>query len=157
MQSLHVRQKRQQGAALLVTMLILTVISLVSFAALRHSGQEANSGARSRNTTKTLYTADAGVQLALSRLTQSPPELSSFDIDLPGGGNLQSRAREQGSPVPIDQVGLGASREGYALNVGAGVQSLSRVYLVNVTATSGGSTAEVEAKLTRTSADATGY
>ena len=103
------------------------------------------------------HAADAGVQLALSRLAQSPPNLNAFDIDLPEGANMQSRSRVEAVPRDLSQVGLGATPEGYALNVGTGVGALQRVYVVNVTSSFRDSTTELEAKLARIEVEATGY
>ena len=149
--------RHRQGAALLVTALIMVAVGMLAFTAIRHSEQESTGGARSRATTRSLYAADAGLQLARSRLRESPPNLTSFDIDLAEGANVQSRTRTDGSPQDLNQVGIGAPAEGYALNVGAGASYVNRVYLVAVTSTSGGSTAELEAKLNRTEIEATSY
>jgi hypothetical protein len=133
------------------------LVSLLSFTSIRNSEQESNSSARSRSTARTLHAGDAGLQLALARLTQTPPDLSAFDIGLPENANVQSRTRRQTSPLPLAQAGLGEAPEGYGINADSGVSYVSRVYLVNVTSTAGGSTTELEAKLSRVSADATGY
>ena len=61
------------------------------------------------------------------------------------------------SPSNLNQVGLGVPPEGYALNEGEGAKALNRIFQVNVTATGGGSTAELEAKLTRTEVEGSGY
>jgi hypothetical protein len=150
-------EKRQRGAALLITTLVLTLVSVIAFTAIRHAEQESTSGARSRSTTRAVHAADAGVELALVRLMESPPNLNAFDVDLSEGANLQSRTRTQGTPQDLGQVGIGEPQEGYAINVGAGVAYVNRVFQVNVTAQSGRSTAELEAKLGRMSADSTGY
>ena len=44
-----------------------------------------SSGSGSRSTSRTLAAADAGLQLALSRLSQNPPVLDPFDVDLADG------------------------------------------------------------------------
>ena len=151
------RIRRQGGAALFITALILMLVSLLAVTAIYNSEQESLGGARSRNTSRTFYAADAGIQLALSRLSQSPPNLTPFDINLVGGANMQSRSREQATPQVLKQVSLGEPPEGYSVNVGSGAGYINRVFLVNVTATSGGSTAELEAKLSRTEPEAAGY
>lgn len=150
-------EKREQGMALLLSAVILMLVSMLAFSALQHSEQESTSGARSRSSMRTVYAADAGVELALSRLTQSPPDLSAFSVGLANGATVESRTRTQGSPQVLGQAGLGEPAEGYSLNVGAGVSQVSRIFLVNVTATGGGSTAELEARLSRSAADSTGY
>jgi len=150
-------ERHQAGVAVLMTSLVLVLVALIAFTALRRSEQESTAGGRSRATTRSIQAADAGVQLALSRLRESPPNLNAFDIDLVEGANLQSRTRTETSAQDLDQAGLGEPEEGYALNMGSGVASVKRVFLVNVTAEAGGSTAEVEAKLGRSEVEATGY
>ncbi len=143
--------------ALLLTSVILMLVSMLAFSAIRHSEKESTSSARSRNTMRTMYTADAGIQLSLARLAQTPPNLNAFDVTLAGGANLQSRTRTQTSPQDLGQTGIGAPEEGWDLNVGRGVTFVNRIYLVNVTASQGTSTAEIEAKLSRMGVDTSGY
>lgn len=151
-------RRREQGAALLVTSLILVVVGALAFTAMRNSEIESTSSARSRANTRTFYAADAGIQLAVNRLAQEPADLSAFDVDLANDLNVQSRTREEATPQALDQIGLGETQEGETLGVGAGVGSVTRVYLVTVTASApNGSTAEVEAKVARSSVEATGY
>jgi len=152
------RRKREGGAALLITALILVVVGALAFTSIRHSEQEKTAGARSRSTTRTFYAADAGIQLAMNRLGQEPADLTAFDVPLADGHNVQSRTRSELVPQDLDQIGLGEVAEGESLNAGAGVGTVTRVFLVTVTATSPiGSTAEVEAKIARTGIEATGY
>ena len=133
-------EKRRGGMAILLTSMIIMLVSMLALSAIRHSEQESTSSARTRNTVRTMYTADAGIQLALSRLAQSPPDLTAFNVMLDGGANLQSRTRTQSLPQDLDQTGLGTPAEGYTLNQGAGVSFVNRLYLVNVTALYGTST-----------------
>lgn len=137
--------------------MVLLLVSLLSLNSIRNSEQESNSSARSRSTARTLHAGDAGFELALSRLSQTPPELAAFTVNLAEGANVQSRTRSETLPQTLEQIGTGEAPEGYGINVDAGVSYLSRIYLVNVTSSAGGSTAELEAKLSRLSADATGY
>ena len=156
--SIAASRKREQGAALLITSLILVVVGALAFTSMRNSEMESTSGARSRGNTRTFYAADAGIQLAMSRLTQDPADLSAFDVNLANSLNIQSRTRSETTPQALDQIGLGGVAEGESLGTGAGVGTVTRVYLVTVTASSpNGATAEVEAKINRTSAEATGY
>lgn len=149
--------KRQGGSALIVTVLVLVVVTLLAVAGIRNSEQESTAGARSRATTRTLHAADAGVELALSRLNESPPNLNAFSVPLADGMTLESRSRTQTNPVDLDQLGIAAGEEGFGVNVGAGAIYVSRVFQVNVTSTGGNSTAEVEARLNRLEPEATGY
>ena len=152
-------RRRERGSALIVTTLILLLVSMLVLTSIKDSEQESAAGARSRASSRTLYAAEAGIQLALRRLTQTPPNLESFDIDLTDiGANVQSRTRSEASPSDIDQVGLGETTEGYALNVGGGATSLSRIYELNVTASYANSAAaELEARLAREEAVPSGY
>jgi Tfp pilus assembly protein PilX len=147
----------ERGSALLVTMMVLLLVSSLAVTGLQRSAEESTSGARLRSTTQTLHAADSGVQLVMSRLTQSPPNLTAFDVSLAGGASVASRARTDLLPQDIGQAGLGTPAEGFALNLGAGVTQLTRIYTVRTTAVGNGSTVELEAKLARMSADAGGY
>jgi hypothetical protein len=151
------RDRRQSGGALLITVMILVLISMLSLGALVDTQQESTASARARSTTRTLHAADSGVQLALSRITQDPPNLNAFNISLAGGATLQSRARSETTPLDLPQADIGDVAEGYSVNVGGGAGYVNRVYLINVTGESGGSTVEVEAKISRTEVDAVGY
>lgn len=155
---LRMRARRQGGAALLVTTLVLLLVGMLALTSIKDSEQESTAGARSRATARTLYAADAGIHLALSRLSQTPPDLNSFDVDMADGANVQSRSRSQAGPVAIQQVSIGQAEDGYALNVGGGASSLTRIYQVNVTASyANAAAAELEARLNRTEVVATGY
>jgi Tfp pilus assembly protein PilX len=150
--------RREGGSALIVTTLILLLVSMLVLTSIRDSEQESTAGARSRASSRTLYAAEAGIQLALTRLTQTPPNLDAFDVNLADGASVQSRTRSEGSASDIDQVGLGAVTEGFALNVGGGATSLSRVYELNVTAAyANAAAAELEARLAREEAVPSGY
>lgn len=149
--------KREEGAALLVSAVVLALMSVIAFAAIRHTEQESTSSGRSRAATRATYAADAGVQLALVRLAETPPDLNPISENLTDGASLQSRTRTQGTPQNLNQTGVKLGAEGYSLNAGANVANITRVFQINVTADSANSVAEVEAKLSRTGADSTGY
>lgn len=155
--TVSVRRSAERGSALLITMLVLLLVSSLAVTGLDRSEEESTSGARLRSTTQTLHAADSGIKLVMSRLTQSPPDLSAFDVALDGGASVASRARTDSVPQDIGQAGLGTPAEGFALNMGAGVTQLTRIYTVRTTAVGNGSTVELEAKLARMSADAGGY
>ena len=90
-------------------------------------------------------------------LFQTPPNLNGFDINLADGANVQSRTRDQVGPQSLNQISLGTPKEGYGIGVGSGVGFISRVFLTNTTGTAGGSTVELQAKVTRSGAEAIGY
>ena len=149
--------RAEQGTALLITMMVLLLVSLLAVTGLERSGEESTSGARLRASTRTLHAADSGIRLALSRITQSPPDLSAFTLNLAGGAKVESRQRSGLAPEDIEQLGLGSPTEGYGLSIGMGVRSVTRVYRLNTTAEAAGSTVALEAKLMRSGAEATGY
>jgi Tfp pilus assembly protein PilX len=151
--------RREHGSALIVTTLILLLVSMLVLTSIKDSEQERTAGARARASSRTLYAAEAGIQLALTRLTQTPPNLDSFSINLTDvGATVESRTRSEGSASDIDQVGLGNVTDGFALNIGGGATSLSRVYELNVTASYASSAAaELEARLAREEAVPSGY
>ena len=152
------RRRGERGAALIVTSIVLLLVGMLALTSIKDSEQESTASARSRASSRTLYAADAGIQLALSRLVQNPPNLTAFDVDLADGANVQSRTRTETVAAPIAPVGTGSGKEGYGLGVGSGATSKSTVYEVNVTATyANAAAAELEARLSRTEAVATGY
>jgi hypothetical protein len=150
-------RKRQKGAAMLITSLVLVLVVMMALSSLNQSEEESTGGARVRSATRALQAADAGIQFGLGRLTQSPPDLTAFDLSLPGQVKVQSRSQLEPTPQDLLQVGLGEAADGYSVNVGSGASSINRVYLLTVTASSSSSTATVEAKLSRESADVNGY
>lgn len=156
--SARVEARAEGGSALLVTVLVLLLVGMLALTSLKDAEQEATAGGRSRASSRTLYAADAGIQMALARMAQSPPNLNAFDVNLADGANVQSRERTDALPKDIQQVSLGTAQEGYALNVEGGATSISKVYQVNVTATyTSSAVAELEARLSRTEVVATGY
>jgi hypothetical protein len=138
----------ERGVALLITVFVLLMVGAVAIAAISNSGQEATASARMRASLRALYTADAGAELATSRLAQFPPNLVPFDIDLGDGRNVQSRPRSQTTPQPLALAGTGPPPDGYGLPGSGGSAFLTDLYMVNVTSTTPeGSVAEIEAKL----------
>jgi Tfp pilus assembly protein PilX len=149
--------RRQEGAALIVAVVTLLMVAMIGINALKSSQEESTSGGRARNATHTLHVADAGVQFAVARLAQTPPNLSAFSVNV-DGATVQSRARSQGSPQNLVQEAMSSPPEGFAINVGSDSSFAGRVYQVNVTATSGtGSVAEVEARFSRLDSGGSAY
>ncbi len=150
--------KHQEGLALLTTSIVLLLVAMLAVAALRDSERESTSGARSRAATRTLHAADAGIQVARAHLTESPPDLVSINLSM-GNATIQSRTRAQTTPLDLDQMeGFGEVPEGYAVNLGTtGAAYVNEIYRVNITATTGSSAAELEAKLSRLAVDGQGY
>ncbi len=151
--------KHQEGLALLTTSIVLLLVAMLAFAALRDSERESTSGARSRAATRTVHAADAGIQVARAHLTESPPDLVSINLSV-GNATIQSRTRSQTTPVALDRLGgsTGPTPDGYSVNLGStGAVYLNRIYRVNITANTGSSAAELEAKLSRLAVDGQGY
>ncbi len=146
----------EQGMALLVTVFVLLLVGTIAVAAIHHSGEESTAGGRARATMRNLYAADSGVQLALVRIAQNPPDTTAFSVNLDGGRNVQSRTRADATPQPLALSGIGPPPEGYAITIGAGY--VNELYLVSVTSTAPNSTvSELEAKLARLSTSGGSY
>jgi Tfp pilus assembly protein PilX len=139
------RSRREQGAALIVAVVTLLMAAMIAVNSMQHTQEESTSGARSRNTARTLQAADAGVEFAIARLSQSPPNLTAFSVNV-DGTTVESRARSEATPQPLIQDNAGAPPEGYSMNVGSGSGFAGSVYLVNITATNGSSAAQLEVR-----------
>ncbi len=100
-------QRRKKGSALIITVLVLTIVSFLAISGLRNSERESTTGARSRAASRSFAAADAGLELALNRLSQSPANLNAFDIDLADGANVQSRTRTDSGPQNLTQLPAG--------------------------------------------------
>lgn len=148
--------KRQQGAALIVAVVTLLMAAMIAVNAMKHTQEESTGGARGRNTARTLHAADAGVEFAIARLSQSPPDLSAFSVDV-DGTTVESRQRSVGAPQPMVQDNAGAPPEGYSINVGSGSGFAGSVYLVNITAINGSSAAELEVRFSRLESGGAAY
>ena len=143
------RNKREQGAALIVSVFILVLIGAIAILAIEQAGEERASAGRKRASTRALNAADAGIQVALNRISQSPPDLSAFSVDLGSGRLAQSRTRADSTPQPMAQVGVGPPPDGFGITVGGG-GFVNEIFLANVTATSpDGATAQLQTKIGR--------
>ncbi|MGH0035108.1 MAG: PilX N-terminal domain-containing pilus assembly protein [Myxococcota bacterium] len=144
------RDRRDEGGIALITVvLVLALVSTLAVSAIEQTGQELQAGGRSRSATRALFAADAGIQLAMDRVT-SPRDLTPIDFSLDDGTvshDIQSRARDDAAPGDIGQEGFGEPPEGYSINLGSGF--VNEVFKINITADSnpGNTLAEVEAKL----------
>lgn len=142
-------RRGEDGIALITVVLVLVLVSTLAVSAIEQTGQELQAGGRSRATTRALFAADAGVQLAMDRVT-SPRDLGPIDFTLNDGTtahDVQSRSRDDAAPEDIAQEGFGQPPEGYSINLGSGF--VNEVFKINITASSnpGNTLAEVEAKL----------
>ncbi len=139
--------RHEQGIAMLVAVLILMLMGTIAIAAIQFSGEEWAAGGRSRASAQSFYAADAGLQVALNHLAQTPLDDDPIDLTLPNGLNVQSRTPADTAAQEIPQIGSTGAPEGYSLNIGAGFSG--QVYLVNMTASRpDGTTSEIEMKVT---------
>lgn len=151
---LHPR-KREQGVALLITLMLILLVGVLVLTSIGHSGDESVAGARARATARALYAADGGMQLAFARVTQQPPVTTPIDITI-GNMSVQSRTRADAAAQNLDSLGSGPPPEGYGVNTGSGY--VSEVFRVNMTSLGPtGSTAELQAKLYQFSGSIGGY
>ena len=140
-------QRHERGVAMFVTVLILMLMGAIAIAAIEYSGEEWMAGGRSRASAQAFYAADAGIQLALNHLAQTPLDADPIDVTLPNGLTVQSRTRDDAAAQAIPQIGSSGAPEGYSLNIGAGFSG--QVYLVNMTASRpDGTTSQIEMKVT---------
>ena len=147
--------QREGGLALLMTAVLILLAGLLVLTSLSHTGEESIAGARARSTARALHAADGGMQMALSRVTQTPPNTGPIDFSV-GSFGVQSRTRAQGSAQNIDSLGAGLPPEGYGINTGSGY--VSELFLVDMTSLGPtGSTAELQAKLYRFAGTSGGY
>ena len=92
--------------------------------------------------------AEAGIQLATTRLSEVPPNLSPIDVVFGGGKIVQSRTRTDTAAQPLAYAGSGPPPEGYGLASGGGAGFSTDLYQVNITASADStSQAEIEARL----------
>jgi hypothetical protein len=147
----------EQGIAMILTILLLLLISGIGIAAVEHSGNESIMSGSARRWTRTFFAADAGIQMALSQIAQTPPDLNQFTFQLENGAtNVRSGSLADASAQPIESVGVGAPPDGYSINVGSGYQS--RLYKANATAFGPASArVELEAKFAKLDSGGGGY
>jgi Tfp pilus assembly protein PilX len=151
----HVDRSREQGITLLVTVVMILLVGILVLTSIGHSGDESAAGARARATARALHAADGGMQLALARITQDPPNVNPINVTI-GNMSVQSRTRADSAPQSLDSLGSGPPPEGYGINAGSGyVAELFRVDITSLGPT--GSTAELQSKLYRFSGASGGY
>ena len=139
--------KREGGVSVLIVMVLLMLMSVLVLNSLRQASDESAASARSRATTRALNAADGGLQFAIGRLIQTPPNTGAIDTTI-AGFSVQSRTRDQGAAQAlVAETATGVTPpEGYDLSAGYS----SETFVLNITAVSGaGSTAEVEGKVVR--------
>lgn len=141
----HRDDRREEGVALLITVILILLVGVLVLTSIGHSGDESVAGARARSTSRALHAADGGMQLALTRIAQVPPNTNPIAITI-SNLSVQSRTRADATPQNLDSLGAGPAPEGYSVNVGSGY--VSQLFLVDMTSLGPtGSTAELQAKL----------
>ena len=68
--------RREEGVALLITVLLLLLVAALVADSIGHSGSESVSSARARNAARALHATNGGMQVAVARLSQSPPNMA---------------------------------------------------------------------------------
>ncbi len=139
----HGRLRDERGAALLISVVLLLLMSALGITALQHAQDEASASGRSRRKDATLYAAEAGLAQAQSIMlagTSAPGGIAPFTINAPalvsdGHGNpIAVRSGRPTNPVPesIDGngSGLGETPDGYQLGAGAPVFHAVRADIV---------------------------
>jgi Tfp pilus assembly protein PilX len=138
-------RKREQGIAMITVVLVIFLLMASALSSVDFTEQESRASGQSRATMRSLYAADAGIQLAVSRV-QPPADTSAFSFNLADGTVVESRKRSDAAPQPIVDEGAGAPPDGYAVNIGSGYAN--QVYRLTVTAVGQNNlTSELEAKV----------
>lgn len=127
------RLRDERGAALLIAVVLLLLMSALGITALQHAQDEASASGRSRRKDATLYAGEAGlaqVQATLLAGYGAPGGVSSFTINEPalvndGFGNpISVRSGRPENPVPesigTSSAGTGETPDGFQIGAGAG-------------------------------------
>ncbi len=131
--SIRGRMRDERGAALLIAVVLLLLMSALGITALQHAQDEASASGRSRRKDATLYAAEAGlaqVQATLLAGYSAPGGVSSFTIDDPAlvadsFGNpirVRSGRPETAAAASIGTSGAatGETPDGFQIGAGAG-------------------------------------
>jgi Tfp pilus assembly protein PilX len=131
-------QRREDGMALITVVLVIFLLTATALASIDFTGQEARAGGQSRATMRSLYAADAGIELAISRI-QPPADLTAFSFNLADGTLVESRTRTEVGAQAIGSAGgatgkvTGPPPDGYSITIGKGGFH-SDVFVLNATA-----------------------
>ena len=148
---------RQEGVALILTVLMLLLISALGLSALQHAGDENAVAASSRRKLTVVYAADAALNMASDQLLNSatayPDQTPLNVVNLfqdESGLNISARSGTIDNPVaqPIMRVGTTVA-SGSQLNVNSSNTTSYGVYRIGIVATdAGGGRAQVQAQIT---------
>ncbi len=151
-----VARKGESGIALLIAVLITLLVSALGIAAINHSGAEMSSTGRMRTSIATFHAADGGLGIVERQLSLTPLVVAPFNVTFNDGYAVRSGAKSDATPQEIDSAGAGKPPDGYSINVGSGY--VSSLFRTEVTATGpGGSSIELEVKLSRFESGSGGY
>lgn len=128
----HRGLRDESGAALLIAVVLLLLMSALGITALQHAQDEASASGRARRKDATLYAGEAGLAMVQSNLlaNYNGATMPSFTIDEPamvndGFGNpiaVRSGRPENAAPESIGGTGTGIAEvpDGYQIGAGTG-------------------------------------
>jgi len=149
--------RREGGIAMITVVLIIFLLMASALSSVDFTEQEARASSQSRATMRSLYAADAGIQLAISRVQAS--DFAAFSVVLTDGTVVESRRRIDAAAQPLANNGTdvqaGPPPDGFEFGEGGGFSM--DVYPLHATAVGRNNlTSELEAKVGVLSAGA-GY
>jgi len=166
MRSFGTARDRDEGVALIVTVLLLMIVSAIGLSALQHAGDESAVSASSRRKTVTMHAADAALTALADRLQTASVTSPNFTAPMdeptfmtsPNGLPIGVRTGTADSAVamPIRKVGT-ATGGGGQLNIGSAATQSYGIYRASIVATdSGGGRTQIQAQF-RVPEGATSY
>jgi type II secretory pathway component PulK len=133
--------------AMLLTLLVLVAMSAIAVSAIERSGEESAVSGRARRSARAFHAADGGVQVALRRLFQSPPQTAAFSFTTTDGTLYRTGVRSDPSPQDIEEVGDAPPPDGFSICVDDGCFHTG-LFRAEISAFApDGSSAELEAQI----------
>ncbi len=147
---------REEGVALIITVLLLMMVSAIGLSALQHAGDESTASASSRRKLATMYAADAAINVLADRLRNGqassptftqPMDEQTFMLTKSGLPiAVRTGTADNAVPMPIRKVGSAAGVGGQ-FNIGAAATQSYGIYRVSVVATDpGGGRTQIQAQ-----------
>ncbi|MFQ5698115.1 MAG: hypothetical protein ACE5IL_07505 [Myxococcota bacterium] len=112
-------RKQEAGFAMLVAVLLVLLTSAIAISAIEHSGSESAISGRFRRSAVTFYAADAGIQVAVNRVNQNPPNMSGFTLTTADGTTFRTGPKTAAGAQPLALLGTGPPPDGYCIGTGA--------------------------------------
>jgi len=138
-------RRREGGIAMITVVLVIFLLMASALSSVDFTEQEARASGQSRATMRSLYAADAGIQLAISRVQRQ--SFAAFSFNLADGTLVESRSRAQAVAQPLSDAEAGGVPDGMEFGEGGQGYRLL-VYPMNVTAVGQNDlTSELEAKV----------